>query len=148
MMHPLSLHRSQSGSSLVIGLMMLVIITLLGLSMSSMSTSNLKIVRNYQNQQARAALAQRAVEQVLSDANYFIAPTSSVNVPNTGSMQVSVSDRTCTRFFMATGYSATSNLSPIDTAWSFTVTVTDPQIGASTVVTQGVKLKMLAGACT
>jgi Tfp pilus assembly protein PilX len=143
-----SFGKRESGASLIIGLMLLVIVTLLGLSMSSLSTSNLKIVRNYQNQQARLALAQRAVEQVLSNASYFTAPSSPVNVTNTGSMQVAVSDRTCTRSYTATGYSATSGIAPIDTAWSFTVTVTDPQISATTVVTQGVKLKMLAGSCT
>lgn len=137
----------ESGTSLIIGLMLLVIVTLLGLSMSALSSSNLKIVRNYQNQQMRLALAQRAVEQVLSDANYFTAPTSPVNLADAGSMQVTVSNRTCTRSYTATGYSATSGLAPIDTAWSFTVTVTDPQVNASTVVTQGVKLKMLASSC-
>ena len=146
-MSRMSLRSRQRGASLIVGLMMLVIITLLGLSMTSLSTSNLKIVRNYQNEMSREAVAQRTVEQVLSDASYFIAPTSAVTVADSGSMQVSVSDRTCERSYQATGYSATSNLSPIDTAWRFTVTVTDPQIGATTVVTQGVKIKMLAGSC-
>jgi Tfp pilus assembly protein PilX len=74
----------QHGMTLIIGLMMLVIITLLGVSMASLSTSNLQIVRNTQTQQARIAVAQQAVEQVVGNANYFTAPTSPVAVTNAG----------------------------------------------------------------
>jgi Tfp pilus assembly protein PilX len=137
----------QRGTTLIIGLMMLVSITLLGLSMATLSTSNLQVVRNAQTEQARVAVAQQAVEQVLGGANYFVAPTSPVVVANTGGMQVTVSDRTCTRYLTATGYSATAGLAPVDTVWSFTVTVSDPTTAASTVVTQGVKMRMLAGSC-
>ena len=144
---PFTFPGRQRGVSLIIGLMMLVVITVLGLSMASLSTSNLKIVRNDQTKQARIAIAQQAVEQVLSNANYFTAPTGSVAVTNTGGMQVTVSDRTCVRSMSAGGYSATSGLAPIDTIWSFTVTVNDPVIGASTVVTQGARMRMLAGSC-
>ena len=139
--------RHQRGMTLIIGLMMLVSITLLGVSMASLSTSNLQVVRNAQMEQARIAVAQQAVEQVLSGANYFVAPTSPVVVANTGGMQVTVSDRTCTRYLTASGYSATAGLAPVDTIWTFTVTVADPTTAASTVVTQGVKMRMLAGSC-
>jgi type II secretory pathway pseudopilin PulG len=139
--------RRQRGMTLIIGLMMLVSITLLGMSMASLSTSNLQVVRNAQMEQARVAIAQQAVEQVLGGANYFEAPTSPVVVTNTGGLQVSVSDRTCTRYLTASGYSATAGLAPVDTVWSFTVTVSDPTTAASTVVTQGVKMRMLAGSC-
>jgi type II secretory pathway pseudopilin PulG len=115
--------------------------------MASLSTSNLQVVRNAQMEQARIAVAQQAVEQVLSGANYFVAPTSPVVVANTGGMQVTVSDRTCTRYLTASGYSATAGLAPVDTIWTFTVTVADPTTAASTVVTQGVKMRMLAGSC-
>ena len=137
----------QRGVSLIIGLMMLVVITMLGLSMASLSTSNLQIVHNDQTKQARLAIAQQAVEQVLNNADYFTAPTSTVTVTNAGGMQVTVSDRTCVRSVTASGYSATSGLAPIDTVWSFTVTVDDPAVGASTVVTQGTRMRMLAGSC-
>jgi len=57
----------QRGMTLIIGLMMLVSITLLGVSMASLSTSNLQVVRNTQTEQARIAVAQQAVEQVLGN---------------------------------------------------------------------------------
>ena len=85
--------RRQRGMTLIIGLMLLVVITLLGVSMASLSTSNLQVVRNAQTEQARIAVAQRAVEQVLGNADYFMAPTSAVAVANAGGMQVTVSDR-------------------------------------------------------
>lgn len=139
--------RRQRGMTLIIGLMLLVVITLLGVSMASLSTSNLQVVRNAQTEQARIAVAQQAVEQVLGNADYFMAPTSAVAVANAGGMQVTVSDRTCTRYMTASGYSATAGLAPVDTVWTFTVTVSDPTTAASTVVTQGVKMRMLAGSC-
>jgi hypothetical protein len=36
---------------------------------------------------------------------------------------------------------------PIDTVWNFTVTVSDPMTGGSTVMTQGARIRMLAGSC-
>jgi hypothetical protein len=83
----------------------------------------------------------------MGNASYFTAPTSTVTVANTSGMQVTVSNRTCLHYATVSGYSATAGLAPIDTVWTFTVTVTDPTNAASTVVTQGAKMKMLAGSC-
>jgi hypothetical protein len=85
---------------------------------------------------------------VLNDASNFTSPTSTITVANTGGMQVLVSERVCLRAVEASGYSAVSgNLAPSDTVWNFTVTVSDPMTGGSTVMTQGARIRMLNGAC-
>ncbi len=142
-----SLPGRQRGAVLYIALIILVAVMLLGVAMSGLSRTNLQIVRNNQSEQARIALAQRAVEQVLSDVANFSAPTAPISVPSTAGLQVAVSNRVCLRAAAATGYSAVSGIAPIDTVWSFTVTVTDPVTGGSTVMTQGTKIRMLAGNC-
>jgi|SRR5690242_16592368 len=140
--------RSERGAVLFITLILLVAVTLLGVLMSGLARSNLQIVRNDQSEQQRVQLAQRAVEQVLSDINNFNLPTATISVPNTGDMQVLVSDRTCLRSVAASGYSAvTGSMPPIDTIWSFTITVSDPMTGGSTVLTQGTRIRMLSGSC-
>jgi len=57
---------AQRGSSLLIGLVMLVLLTLMGLSAFQASNTNLKIVGNMQVRQETFAAAQTATEQVLS----------------------------------------------------------------------------------
>jgi Tfp pilus assembly protein PilX len=138
----------QRGTVLFITLILLVAGMLLGVTMSMLSRSNLQIVRNDQSEQQRASVAQGAVEQVLNDVTSFTSPTAPITVANTNGMQVTVSDRVCVRQSTAGGYSAvTGGLPPIDTVWSFSVTVTDPMTGGSTVMTQGTRLRMLVGSC-
>ena len=47
----------------------------------------------------------------------------------------------------ASGYSAVQPIVPEDTNWEVRVTVTDAISGATTGLTQGVKVRMLAGYC-
>lgn len=138
----------QRGAVLFITLIVLVAAILLGITLSGLSRSNLQIVRNNQSEQLRIATAQRAIEQVLSDVNNFNSPTASISIASTNGMQVTVSNRACLRSVAASGYSAVSgSMPPIDTIWSFTVTVIDPVTGGSTVITQGARIRMLTGAC-
>lgn len=137
----------QRGAVLIIALILLVAVMILGVGMSSMSRTNLKIVGNNQSEQMRQAVAQLAVEQVMNDIANFTSPTGAVNITNTNGMQVAVGNRTCVRSATATGYSAVAGLMPIDTIWGFTVTVTDPANMASTTMTQGTRIRMLSGNC-
>src|SRR5262245_52416489 len=138
----------ERGAVLFITLILLVAVMLLGVMMSGLARSNLQIVRNNQSEQQRIAVAQRAVEQVLNNVNNFTLPTASITVADTGGMQVMVSARAGLRSVAATGYSAVSgSMPPIDTVWSFTVTVSDPMTGGSTVMTQGARIRMLGGSC-
>ena len=138
----------ERGAVLFITLILLAAVMLLGVIMSGLARTNFQIVRNTQPEQQRVAVAQRAVEQVLNDVNNFTSPTASITVADTGGMQVMVSDRACLRSVAATGYSAVAgSMPPIDTVWNFTVTVSDPMTGGSTVMTQGARIRMLTGSC-
>lgn len=64
-------HRVQRGSSLFIGLIMLILLTLLGLSAFEASNVNLRIAGNMQVRQEALAAVQTATEQVLSTPTFI-----------------------------------------------------------------------------
>jgi Tfp pilus assembly protein PilX len=68
--------RKQRGSTLIVGLVMLVLMTLVALAAINMSTGNLKVVANMQYQQEARSAAQAAINQVLSSAAYTKTPSS------------------------------------------------------------------------
>lgn len=140
------LARRERGISLLVVLVMLVVLTLFALSAINLSTSNLKVVGNMQARQSNEAVASQAVETVMGNINYFTTPSSSVPFTQSG-YTIAVSNRTCLFAAAATGYSAVIALAPEDTHWDFQVTVTDNTTGASTVMRQGAKIRMLAGNC-
>ncbi|HYD79730.1 MAG TPA: pilus assembly PilX N-terminal domain-containing protein [Paucimonas sp.] len=77
----------QDGATLIVGLIMLVLMTLLALAAINMSTGNLKIVGNMQYQKEATSAAQSAVNQVWSKGSYLIDPTTaptSMNVTVNG----------------------------------------------------------------
>ena len=87
--------QNQRGTTLLIGLIMLVLLTLMGLSAINSSTSNLKVVGNMQYQQEVLGAAQSAINDVLSKGSYFsdpaTAPTSaSVDVTGDGTADYTV----------------------------------------------------------
>ncbi|MDP1527391.1 MAG: hypothetical protein Q8M20_16415 [Rhodocyclaceae bacterium] len=71
----------QRGATLVIGLIMLVMMTLLGVSAFNMSTSYFRVISNMQFQAEATVAAQAAVNEIVSKGSYFTdpstAPTSS-----------------------------------------------------------------------
>lgn len=138
----------QRGSVLFVSLVMLVMLTLVVVNSINISGVNLRIVGNMQHRSAAEATAQRAVEQVLGSAAPFYAPTTPVTVSAPTGMTVTVANRTCLAYGPAPGYSAISGLSPEDTQWDVRVTVTDSITGAATSVSQGVRIRMLAGHCS
>ena len=66
--------RVQRGSTLLMGLIMLVLLTLMGLASINSATSNLKVVGNMQYQQESLSAAQVAINKVLSKGSYFSDP--------------------------------------------------------------------------
>jgi Tfp pilus assembly protein PilX len=94
--HP---HTKQQGATLVVGLIMLVVLTLLVVSAMRSSTTNLRIVGNMQVSTEAAAAAQQAIEQIIS-SNFTVAPaatTVSVDVNGDGTVvyPVAVAKPTC-----------------------------------------------------
>lgn len=73
--------RAQSGATLVVGLIMLVLITLLVITALTMSTANLKAVGNMQIRNEAIAAANQRIEEILSTAFATTPPaTTAVDV--------------------------------------------------------------------
>jgi len=70
-------NRKQRGSTLIVALIMLVVLTLLVISSVRSGNTNLRIAGNMQMQSEAAAAAQQAIEQVVS-GNFTATPASSV----------------------------------------------------------------------
>ncbi len=148
--------RAQRGITLMVVLVMLVVLTLFGIAGINVSTSNLQVVGNMQARKANEAVAYQLVETALSSITYFNAPTSAVTftcptgydctTPPAG--ETINASRKCLFAAPATGYSAVQPIVPEDTNWEVRVSVTDTVGGATTAMTQGVKVRMLAGYCT
>jgi Tfp pilus assembly protein PilX len=69
--------RNQRGSTLLMGLIMLVLLTLMGLASINTATSNLKVVGNMQYQHEALGAAQVAINKVFSKGSYFSDPATS-----------------------------------------------------------------------
>ena len=142
-MHP---GHSQRGAILIVSLIMLVVMTLFAVSAINLSSMNLKIVGNMQAQRLMEMAAQDAIERMVSSPTYFSLTPTTQNFTISG-LTVAVSAPACVRSSAATGYSATSGISPEDNDWEFVASVTDGLTGAALSLHQGVRIRMLAGNC-
>jgi Tfp pilus assembly protein PilX len=138
------LHAPQRGATLLVVLVMLVVLTLFAISAINISNVNMRIVGNMQNRTTAEAMAQTAIEQVLNSGDYFYNRASAVTGLASG---VTVAPRVCMGADAATGYSAAQPIVPEDTYWNVQVSVADTLTGASTVMHQGVRMRMLSGNC-
>ena len=107
-----SIKNRQRGATLVIGLVMLVVLTLLVLSAIRSSNVNMRIAGNMQMQEETSAAAVQATEQVISN-NFTIAPASQViaiDINNNGTTDytANVSAPSCTASLAVTN----NNLDP------------------------------------
>jgi len=64
----------QRGSTLLVALVMLVLLTLTAISAMNASTSSIQVVGNAQFREEANAVAQQAIEKVISNKNFTIAP--------------------------------------------------------------------------
>jgi len=138
--------RSQRGATLVVVLIMLVILTLFGISAINLSGSNLKVVGNMQARKQTEAVALQEVEAVMNSLSYFTTP---LTTPTTtaNNYERKISFRVCLYSAAASGYSAVQPIVPEDNQWDFYVTVTDNLSGARARIWQGAKIRMLANSC-
>lgn len=142
--------RKQGGSSLLVSLVMLVVLTLLVVSAIRMSNSNLKTVGNMQATNEAQEAAQQAIEKVMSDANNFYVPAAQTVIVDINNSGVSSSRYTattsapvCEKMVAVPGYSADfAESAPKDTYWDVKAVVTDSRTGASATIHQGVKVRM------
>jgi Tfp pilus assembly protein PilX len=144
--------RRQQGGTLLVGLIMLLVLTMLVVSGIRTSNANLKIVGNVQARDEAAAQAQQALEDVLSDVSNFYTPvqrTGSVDADGDGSAEytVVVSAPVCLKLVTVDGYSVDfADSAPKDSYWDIAVQVTDARTGATASAHQGAKVRLDATA--
>ena len=151
----MNLKRNQSGVTLFVALVFLLVMTLFAVSSVNMSTVNLRIVNNMQSIKEMQAVAQDAIEQMLSDSSHYglTAAASTINVPfatgtGTQNMAVTIDKPICINAVTASGYSAAQEaIIPQDTTWEVVAHVSDSVTGAKVDVHQGFQMRMLAGNC-
>lgn len=165
------LMHKQSGATLIVALVMLVVLTLLVISAIRSSNTNLRIAGNMQLQEEAVAAAQQATEIVLSN-NFTVNPaattvqvtigqttyTAAVSAPTcTGSKPVLNSDPNIPNECISSGTAQNTGIifasAPAlggtswcyDQQWEVGTNVSDATTGASTTMHQGVALKVPAG---
>jgi Tfp pilus assembly protein PilX len=138
-----SRYRGQRGATLVVGLIMLTLITLMVTSAFSLSVSQLKSVGNMQFRNEAIAASNKAIEQVLSSSFTTSPVAESVNVDlnndGTADYVVAIAVPTCVRATVASTASLSSlslgssmsSASTWNTVWEIDATVTDATTGAS-----------------
>lgn len=148
---------TQRGATLVVGLIMLLVITLMVSSAFMLSSTNLKSVGNMQYRDEAIGAANVAIEQVISSSAIFITPTSQEIV--VGSYSVNVAAPVClyaTEVVTNTsgdqnpniyieGSGGSSTLGFLDTQWEITATVNDGMSGTRVTTRQGIKITLPAG---
>ncbi|CAM5780535.1 pilus assembly PilX family protein [Rhizobacter fulvus] len=144
-MRPASnLHHPQRGSTLVIALILLVIVTLFGISAISSSIVNLRISRNVQLAAEAQNAAQRVIDAKISDPATFSSPASAASsVDATGAAvtySVVFDKPTCYSLRPIPGYSySIAAQAPKNLAWRLQATATDTNTGAKVQVRQGMQ---------
>jgi hypothetical protein len=132
--------RRQSGATLLVTMIMLVVLTLFVIAAVNLNTSNSKIVGNVQARRLVDAVAQRAVDQVVND-NLFVDGRTTAVAPawQPAGMSISVTERVCKA---STLQISDPNLAT--TVWEFDVCVSDSLTGARSYIRQGVSVKTLS----
>lgn len=140
--------KAQRGSVLFVSLILLVAMTMIAVATTRVSSTQLTLIGNIQATQRVEAAAQLGVEEVIGRIDAFTSPTQAIAVANvpTG-INLTVSNRQCLNTTPASGFSAVMQMAPEDTLWTFDVQAADSLTGATTTITQGVRVRMLAGSC-
>jgi Tfp pilus assembly protein PilX len=137
--------RHQRGAVLLVGLILLMIITLFVVSSAKLTSSDLRVVGNFQSKMEIGQSTQQAIEEVLSNLSNFSTPVAQTITVN--GIQVAVSAPTCLGTSPAPGYTAVNNISLYDTNWSVVATATDPITGATSTINQGVRIRLPTNFC-
>lgn len=146
-----SLH-AQRGATLVVGLVMLALITLLVTTAFTLSNTNLKSVGNMQFRNEALAAANKAIEQI-AGSTFTVTPTAQsipvdINNDGTSDYTVAVLAPVCVRAAPAgittrssiTLGTSMSQVTDWNTVWEIDASVTDPASGASVRARSGVRV--------
>ncbi len=140
-------HR-QRGATLLVSLIMLVVLTLFAVTGFNLSSVNLKIAGNFQQQRYVEAVVQQAIEQVISTSTAFNSAAALPAPITIDGITVSFNLFSCNYYVTATGYTKKiGEMAPEDTDWEMRASATDSFGGATATVSQGVRARLLAGNC-
>lgn len=146
----ISLQR-QRGATLVVGLIMLVLVTLMVVTAFTLSSSNLKAVGNMQFRNEAIAAANKAIEQVVSSNFTTATAAETINVDmnsdGTNDYMVTVEKPDCVRATKAgkpppssTSMPGLATAANWNTVWNIRAIVTDATTGANVTTHAGVRV--------
>lgn len=169
------LSHKQHGSTLIVALVMLMLLTLMAISAMNSTTSNIQVVGNAQFREEASAAAQQGIERVIS-SNFTVSPAASAIAVSFGAANyaASVAAPTClssiglnndaldpsdpndavclssgsatnTGIMNASGVVAAGQSWCYEQKWDIRATVDDANTGANTAVHQGVSMRVPAG---
>ena len=145
----------QTGISLVVGLVMLIMLTLMVISAINSGTTNLRISGNMQVQDEARSAAQQAIEAFVSSyANFYPTPAGKAAAPyyinndsTSVAYQVSVSTPVCKRAaqqipprLLSCASGAKYGLYCWDTMWEITAQADATKTGTTQKITQGIAI--------
>ena len=139
MIRPIGAPRHEQGATLVITLIMLVLITMFAISAITLSNSTSKVVGNMQAKKTTDAMAQRVVDQVISEGLFGdkrLVPVTPSWTP--AGYTIQVTERHC-KAFTPTLLDPQTGTS----TWEFDVCIRDSFTGAKSYIRQGVAVKTL-----
>jgi Tfp pilus assembly protein PilX len=142
----------QRGATLVVGLVMLALITVLVTTAFTLSSTNLKSVGNMQFRSEAIAAVNKAIEQVLASP-FTVTSTAEmiqadINNDGTADYTVAIATPLCIRATQAGSTtkssislgSSMSQVSDWNTVWEIDATVNDPASGASVRAKSGIRV--------
>ena len=151
----------QRGVTLIIGMIMLVLITVMVISAYSLSSTNFKAVGNMQFRNEAIAAANKAIEQVVGTnftTGFITVPAQQTitydnNNDTVTDYTVTVEQPVCVQSSVTSGGLGTGQFSSVElegfnvstnytTLWDIKATVTDAVSGTSVVVRQGVRTQI------
>lgn len=139
--------KKQVGASLLISLIMLVVLTLIGVTSMNLNTTSLKIVGNMQAQKALDNAAQEANATLLGSFSNFAVPVPTPAAMTINGYSVTPSKPICKKSLLAFGYQFDDPLAPEDTNWELQASASDSLTGATAIIHNGARIRLPAGNC-
>lgn len=140
----------ERGAVLIISLVVLMAFTIFVVTMINSSSSSFVVIGNQQTKKRLDAAAKEAIERSLNDQTRFtgaLAGSATVQNWTINGYNVQVSIPYCYGAKNPPGYSSLSSVAPEDTHWRIVATARDPATGATSELTQGVKIRFGSGNC-
>ena len=145
-----TLQQFQRGTTLLISLIFLVILTLFAVSGMNTGVINLRTANNAQMMIEAEYAAQQQIEQMLNSVTGFMSGATAATVTNVDvngdgytDFVVTTQAPVCLSTVPAPGYSYEFAASaPKDTVWQVTASASDSTFGATATLRQGVKIRL------